>query len=288
MQWPPMATLTGDLAADARDKVLGHPFWYHTIDVAPGVVTPGWFDLREALEQMLLPDVRGKRCLDIGTFDGFFAFELERRGAAEVVATDIEDHSLWDWPPDVRPEAPGALAERHPGMQGSPTGTGFRLIAELIGSDVDWRAVNVYDLDPTEIGRFDVVVCGSLLLHLKDPVRALEAVRAVTRPDGVFVSSEQIEVWTTIFGRGEPLFRLDGNGQYCQWWLANAAGHRRLLQATGFEVTATSAFYLARFNEHPPPARTAKSLIRRTATRLLTGTWAPGVLHRALIARPRR
>ncbi|MFH4351513.1 hypothetical protein WAJ70_20705, partial [Acinetobacter baumannii] len=82
--------------------VDAHPFWYHTIDVVPGVTTPGWFDLRPVVDLLPWPDVRGKRCLDIGTYDGYLAFELERRGASEVVAVDVEDHLLWDWPPDYR------------------------------------------------------------------------------------------------------------------------------------------------------------------------------------------
>src|SRR5690606_2603762 len=84
----PRVTATSDPVTtvdEMRRAVDDHPFWYHTIDVAPGVTTKGWFDLRGVVDLMPWPDVRGKRCLDIGTFDGFFAFELERRGAAEVV-----------------------------------------------------------------------------------------------------------------------------------------------------------------------------------------------------------
>ena len=44
---------------EAQTRVDAHPFWYHTIDVAPGVVTAGWFDLRRALEMIPFPDVRG-------------------------------------------------------------------------------------------------------------------------------------------------------------------------------------------------------------------------------------
>ena len=75
-----------------EEAVDAVPLWYHTLELAPGVVTPGWFDLRPIVSLLPWPDVRGKRCLDVGTYDGFLAFELERRGAAEVVATDISDH----------------------------------------------------------------------------------------------------------------------------------------------------------------------------------------------------
>src|SRR5580704_3494793 len=141
------------------------------------------------------PDVRGKRCLDIGTFDGYLAFELEKRGAAEVVAIDVEDHLLWDWPPDYRADG---LA-RDPGFSGPPKGAGFRLAKELIGSTVDWRPLSIYDLNPDDIGTFDVVVLGSLLLHLRDPIRALEAVRRVCR--GQFLSADQIELGLTLKAR---------------------------------------------------------------------------------------
>jgi len=46
------------------------------------------FDRGGLAERLPWPDLRGARCLDIGTADGFWAFEMERRGAADVLATD--------------------------------------------------------------------------------------------------------------------------------------------------------------------------------------------------------
>src|SRR6478672_7410803 len=72
--------------------------WYHTLELAPGVVTPGWLDHRGILADIPLPpSLAGKRCLDVGTFNGFWAFEMERRGG-EVVAIDVLDPVRWDWP----------------------------------------------------------------------------------------------------------------------------------------------------------------------------------------------
>ena len=264
--------------------MAAHPFWYHTIDVGGGVVTPGWFDLRPAVDTLPWPDVRGKRCLDIGTFDGFMAFELERRGAAEVLAIDIEDHRLWDWPPDARPDRPGAPAPLA-AFAGPPKGEGFRIAARLRGSGVKWRALSAYDLDPMDIGRFDVVVCGSLLLHLRDPLRALEAVRSVCT--GHFLSSEQIDLWLSVLHRGQPLARLNGSGPWCEWWVPNANGHWRMLYAAGFEIVEVSRPYVEVFNQHPKPVRSPRRLIDAAAVRVVSGTWRTGVLHRALLARPR-
>nr|MBA2506600.1 methyltransferase type 11 [Thermoleophilaceae bacterium] len=72
----------------AREAVAANPHWYHSIEVAPGVVTPGQVDLRGTAEKLLPPSLASTRALDVGTFDGFWAFEMERRGA-EVVAIDV-------------------------------------------------------------------------------------------------------------------------------------------------------------------------------------------------------
>ncbi len=268
---------------EARRRITRHPFWYHCVDVAPGLSTPGWFDLRHVVDALPWPDVRGRRCLDVGTFDGFFAFELERRGAAEVVAIDIEDHGRWDWPADARPGVAGGA--RMAAFSGPPKGDGFRLLAELRGSSASWRALSVYDLDPADIGLFDVVVMGSLLIHLRDPVAALEAVRSVCR--GALLSSDQIELWLSVVGKGRPLARLHGSGQDCQWWRFNAAGHQRLLWSAGFAVERASRPYVVRFDAHPRPQWTPRHAAQRAATTVLTGDRRAGVLHRALLARPR-
>src|SRR5919199_6460822 len=152
----PATQRTNSSMSEARASVEQVPLWYHTMELAPGVTTPGWFDVRPAVELMPWPEVRGKRCLDVGTYDGFLAFELERRGAAEVVATDIADHAEWDH--EVRLGARSTeLLETIAGEKGA----GFEIARDLLGSSVEKREVNAYDLTPDAVGEFDVVVCGS-------------------------------------------------------------------------------------------------------------------------------
>lgn len=281
-----MPPLTSALASpeDARERVHGHGFWYHTIDVAPGLTTPGWFDLRHAFDLVPFPDVEGKRCLDVGTFDGFYAFEMERRGAAEVVAIDVEDHEDWDWPADARAGGPEAI--RDPAMAGPPKGAGFRILADVLDSTVDWRVCNIYDIDPEFLGTFDVVVVGSLLIHLQNPVKALEAVRSVC--DGVLFSCDQIEPWLTVFSPRRPVAQLRGTGRTCQWWLYNAAGHERILYSAGFRTIERSGYLALRFgSQHPQPKWTPRSAPAMLTKRLLTKDEHQGVLHRALLAEPR-
>src|SRR3954469_7708737 len=114
------------------------------------------------------------RALDVGTFDSFWAFEMERRGADEVVAVDLLDPRRWDWPAGASEAAVAAIGERK-------RGDGFTLARAALGSAVERLERSVYDLDPGELGAFDFVYVGSLLLHLRDPVRALERVRGICR-----------------------------------------------------------------------------------------------------------
>jgi tRNA (mo5U34)-methyltransferase len=246
---------------DLQARIESNPLWYHTLELGPGATTPGWFDLRPIVDRMPWPDVRGKRCLDVGTYDGFLAFELERRGAAEVVATDIEDHSRWDWPARTRAVGPERLAQ----IAGPRKGLGFEIAKEALGSSVLRVQRNVYDLDPDQDGRFDVVVCGSLLLHLRDPVRALERIRGVCA--GSFVSAEQIDTGLTRLARKRAVARFRG-GANVQWWIPNAAGHRVLLESAGFSLAGAQRRYRIPFGAGHPARR------RRS------------MAHSALVARP--
>jgi tRNA (mo5U34)-methyltransferase len=264
--------------ADPRAAIAQVPRWYHCIEVAPGVVTPGLFDLRAAVARMPWPDLRGRRCLDVGTSDGFLAFELERRGAAEVVAVDIPAHEQWDWEAHM-----GALGPEYlRAVTGPAAGLGFGVAHELLGSSVAFAGSSVYDLSPETVGNFDVVVCGSLLLHLRDPLRALAAIASVC--DGHFLCTNQIDLGRTATHPRAPLFRLDGTSGITQWWIPNAAGHRQLLRAGGFAIERWSRPYCIAFGPaHPPRSRRPRGLAHTLAQLLVTG--GEGVPHTAVLAR---
>jgi tRNA (mo5U34)-methyltransferase len=203
--------------------------WYHTLELAPGVVTPGYFDTRQVVADVPFPaSLAGMRCLDIGTFNGFWAFEMERRGAAEVVAIDVLDPSAWDWPARSTPDVREVMARRQAG------GAGFEIAKRELGSSVERIDRSVYDLDAEEIGQFDLVYVGSLLVHLRDPVKALERVRAVC--SGTLIVVDGIDaVLSTVFRR-LPIATLEGISRPW-WWHPNAAGLARMIHDAGFDVT---------------------------------------------------
>ncbi|MEJ7582536.1 MAG: methyltransferase domain-containing protein [Acidimicrobiales bacterium] len=260
---------------ELRTAVDENPVWYHTLELAPGLETPGWFDLRPIADHLPWPDLRGKRCLDVATYDGFLAFEMERRGAAEVVATDISSHEDWDWLPRER-----ADGLRYLDQEAGTKGRGFEIAAQALGSSVDRQFVNVYDLRPDRVGVFDVVVCGSLLLHLRDPFRALHAIRGVC--DGVFLSAETIDLWLGLVHRRRAVLHLEA--ETGRWLIPNAMGHRRMLEAAGFDVMRSVRSFALPFGAGHPPVGQAR--IDRAKRKLRTFTiGGAGVPMSALLAR---
>jgi tRNA (mo5U34)-methyltransferase len=206
--------------------------WYHTLDLGNGVITAGVFDHRPVVDRYLIPrDLSGLRCLDVGTMDGFWAFEMERRGAAEVVAADIDDPEGLDWPFALRQSASREID--------ATKGVRFNLAKEALGSSVTRVLRSVYDLD-TDLGLFDIVFCGDVLVHLKDPVSALERIRRVCRGSAVVCNP----IARVRFGGRKPLATFDGIDNF-QWWLPTTAAMERMLHAAAFEkVLVGKPFYL--------------------------------------------
>jgi tRNA (mo5U34)-methyltransferase len=195
--------------------------WYHTHDLGDGVVTPGMFDHRPVVDRYLIPDdLSGMRCLDVGTMDGFWAFEMERRGAEEVVAADLAGADDLDWPPRWRerisPELDETKEER------------FSLVHAAFGSRVERVERSVYDLD-TDLGRFDLIFCGDLLIHLKDPITALQRMLLVCRGSAIVCNPIK-----RFRPRRRPLVEFDGIDEF-QWWLLSEAALERMMRAVGFE-----------------------------------------------------
>jgi tRNA (mo5U34)-methyltransferase len=251
--------------------------WYHTIDLPDGTATPGFYDTRESPKYIPWPkELQGGRCLDVGTFDGFWAFEMERRGAREVVALDLADPHALDWPYDTAISGPQQIAH-----WGSERERGFKELATTLGSQATWVDQSVYDLSPDRNGMFDVVFCGALLLHLRDPIRAVEAMSSVC--SGSFVLTEQIDQRLELLSRFVPASRVASAVD--QWYVPNSAALRVLVDKAGFTVQEMGPRYLIPFGTAPSAIGAKPSRLNTALARGRGGN--AGVLSRALRATPR-
>jgi tRNA (mo5U34)-methyltransferase len=232
-----------------RREVERYP-WYHTLELAPGVVTKGMFDHRPILAGYPLPaSLEGLRCLDVGTFDGYWAFEMERRGAASVTAIDAPDPESLDWPVRVAARTVKTMDETKEAR--------FALASEALGSKVRRVLRSVYDLGP-DLGEFDFLHCGDLLLHLKDPVTALERMRSVCAPGGSALVTNPIKRFRWQGKRA--LAELDGVDEF-KWWVTNEEGLKRMALAAGFERVDWAGTYELPLAEGPS-ARGLRGAIR--------------------------
>jgi tRNA (mo5U34)-methyltransferase len=204
-----------------RAKTFG---WYHTLELAPGHVTEGMFDLRPYVPRYHLPErMDGMRALDVGTWDGFWAFEMERRGA-EVVALDLDDERDLDWPPRRRPE----VFPEH------KRGEGFRLARDLFDSKVERVNQSIYFATPEELGTFDIVFCGSVLIHLRDQVLALERIAGLCKAGGTFVSAEEYDRVLGLAPFPASRYRADREAAVV-FWQPNVKAWKRMLWTAGFD-----------------------------------------------------
>ena len=198
--------------------------WYHTLELGPELTTHGMFDLRPYIGEYGLPErLDGMRVLEVGTWDGFWAFELERRGAT-VVALDLDDERDLDWPPRRRPAA----------YSTEPRGTGFAVAREILGSSVERVVCNVYDALPEDLGQFDLVFCGSVLIHLRDQLLALERIAGLTAPGGRFVFAEEYDPLSGLVPFPVSRYRADRDASVV-FWQPSIRTWKRLLWTAGFD-----------------------------------------------------
>jgi tRNA (mo5U34)-methyltransferase len=209
--------------------------WFHSIELAPGVITPGFDDTRRRLDLLRLPaDLSGRTVLDVGAWDGFFSFEAERRGAARVVAADSFAWNGENW----------------------SSKAGFELARSCLRSRVEDVDVDVLDLDPARLGRFDLVLFLGVLYHMRHPLLALERVAGVTGHQLILETAVDC-TWTrrpvAAFYPGHGLAPDPTN-----WWGPNPEAVVAMLRTVGFsrvEVISPDswAYRLGRSVKRLPP-----------------------------------
>ena len=259
------------------EREIAEARWYHVLALPGGVVTPGEYDLRGIVGRLPMPaSLEGARCLDIGGRDGFYAFEMERRGAEQVVSVDIDDPDRVHFP-GPRPDTELIRTELAAGNRA------FEVARRALASRVERRHLSIYEIGSGELGRFDFAVIGTLLIHLRDPVSALASVRAAL--DGRLLLNEAVipAIRPSLRRRAiaEPLM---SGGPF--WWLCNPAGLRHLLAAAGFEVLETGRPYLIPYGpgrEPDPLGQCFRRPLIDVPRRLIE---RGGTLHCCLLARP--
>jgi tRNA (mo5U34)-methyltransferase len=176
-----------------------------------------------------------KRVLDVGAWNGCFSFECERRGAREVIALSLEDPAL----------------------------SGFDRLKRVLDSKVQYINGSVYNLNPEQMGTFDVILFFGVLYHMRYPLLAIDRLRSVSSGE-VYIETHVIDrhSWlrgrlglvTKLLGRGAGLalratpiwrqyreFELNAADQ-SNWFGPNVVAVLEAFQSSGFDIAHTSSW----------------------------------------------
>lgn len=235
--------LTSSFARRAHElgcaEEVRHYYWYHTVDLGNGLITPGDYDYRSCLPHYQFPaDMTGLDVLDVGSATGYFAFEFEKRGARVLT---VELPSLYDW------DMPACQCERivsdmcvrhhaatpeqaHERVLDGP----FQFCHRRLESTVRRHYSTVYDLTRHRLGTdgFDLVFLGDVFCHLMSPLRALDVLATLCRDRLVLT----LDLADTTYRH--PMLAYvaapDGRGDNRTWWAPNYACIEQMLRSVGF------------------------------------------------------
>lgn len=190
------------MPAELMERINSLGPWYHKIALPGGIVTPGndweylWNNIRQAIRGVAY---QGQRVLDLGSMDGFWAFEAEQRGASYVVSSDIT----------------AACADR------------LLFCREALRSKVmPFFNVRVERLEEGRsfLGSFDIIQHLGVLYHLPDPFVSLTQCRALLDEGGSLVletlAIPNIPMSCMIFNGVRPSDHESG-----YWWRLYKGAH---------------------------------------------------------------
>lgn len=214
--------------------------FYHTMDI-PGLGTQaGQWDLRGRFNEYVgNVDVLHKRVLDVGCASGYLSFAAEAAGASEVFSFDMDTPARQH----LLPFRNGLyfsnfeewVRQRRAGIE--QWRNAYWLAHNRLNSRARVIYGDIYDI-PQEYGQFDVVLVGSVLEHLSDPIRALASISRV--------ASSTIVITTPALQTEEPVAQFMGDRNNPEidyvFWVYSLGIYRHVLGMLGFELVRINQY----------------------------------------------
>jgi tRNA (mo5U34)-methyltransferase len=199
------------------EALLAYPpaTWFHSCVLSDGTTicapVKGLDVLKKEFDAFLNGiDIKGRSVLDIGSFDGAFAFEAKRRGAARVLATDY-----WAW-----------------------TYLGHRVLERFLyvrrdaKTDVEYRVIDVPDISVSSVGQFDIVMFLGVFYHLREPITILDHLGLITR--NCLILETYLDLQDVPYPAMRHYPGSEAANDSTTWWGPNRACVEALLKHAGF------------------------------------------------------
>lgn len=199
------------------DAIRSFTQWRQRIPLGDSEVTNGYLLLPNEWELNYLPEnMAGKSFLDVGANDGYFAFEAERRGATESVASDL-------------------YFDGRSGNKGGWNSQGIQLIKDHLKSNVQIVPKSIYNLDELN-SKYDIVLCSNVLSWLDNPLLGIERL-ASTCTDTLYIKDGFL-----ISTRSAPMLRYDAD-THSVFYRANLKYMETTLRKFGFNRIECRPFF---------------------------------------------
>jgi len=200
---------------------LNDCLWYHSFDLTGVGFVQGSWDLRPCISDYLgRYDFAGKRVLDIGAANGFLSFHCEQAGASEVVSFDQSEQHPMQLAPGWGADPPGVRKMKN----------GYWFAHRAFKSKAKVFYGDVYNL-PDELGKFDVAILGSILLHLENPYGGLR--NAAKLADTLIVTDAVRPYYPSTGMMFRPAWP---NPDHMFWWYIPLEQMVRMLSTLGYKV----------------------------------------------------
>lgn len=198
------------MGKDTRINRLDSFSFYHTIELPNGTFCCGEWDHRDVIQCYGIPEsLHSQTAIDVGCRDGFFTFELERRGA-KVTALDIDDRK-----------------ER-------------RFLTKAMGSKVIFVHENIYEFWRSG-QKFDLVMCCDVIVHVESPLKLLRCLHQICKGKLILVLDKPDDAWVNHeYCKQLPLVAINHSSVM---WHFNNRGIEKLLNESGWkEIRCFSEF----------------------------------------------
>jgi tRNA (mo5U34)-methyltransferase len=203
------------------DLVNSYKPWWHSIDFGDDVISNGrksQFCHYQEIKNWFPSDFfTDKRVLDVGTWDGYYAFHAEKMGAKEVVAVD---HFMWNVHKD---DTSGNRESKR----------GFDIAKKLLNSNVKEYDIDIDDMKPDMLGMFDSIIYAGVFYHLKNPYKSIEILDSLLNTNGrIMIESHMCNINNPI-----PLMQFHPkaslNNDSCNYWSPNGACLKAIFEEIG-------------------------------------------------------
>ena len=202
--------------------------WYHYFKIGnvETTNTRTTMNYQMWISQIIPTDLNGMKILDIGANDGFYSFLCESRGAKRILAIDRNQPELTDT--FLKENAPSKDASQYDTiLKNKRQEERFQVLKKILNSKVDYKVMNVYDLDSIN-ETFDTALFFGVYYHLENPVLAFQKIFPKIN-DSLFLSGHIIE-------SKDPIMYLNRDHKTAQvGWFASSECLLQIGEKIGFK-----------------------------------------------------